>query len=167
MATIYHNLSEYDFETVPDASEMRFGIVASEWNQNVTEKLLEGACNTLERHGAKQENIHIERVPGSFELPFGAKMMAQSQDVDVVIVIGCVIRGDTPHFDYVCSGVTQGVTGLNLEGDIPFIFGMLTTENLKQAEDRCGGRYGNKGDEAAVTAIKMVDFARRICTARK
>ena len=84
-----------------------------------------------------------------------------------MIVIGCVIRGDTPHFDYVCSGVTQGVTGLNLEGDIPFIFGMLTTENLKQAEDRCGGRYGNKGDEAAVTAIKMVDFARRICTARK
>lgn len=167
MATIYHNLSEYDFDTVPNAADMRFGIVASEWNQNITEKLLEGACNTLERHGAKQENIRIERVPGSFELTFGAKMMAQTQDVDVVIVIGCVIRGDTPHFDYVCSAVRQGVTELNLAGDIPFIFGMLTTENLKQAEDRCGGRYGNKGDEAAVTAIKMVDFTRRICTAGK
>lgn len=167
MATIYQNLSEYNFNSVPDASSMRVGIVASEWNQNITEKLLEGACNTLERHGVKQENLSIERVPGSFELTFGAKKMAENKKTDAVIVIGCVIRGDTPHFDYVCSAVTQGVTELNLKHDIPFIFGMLTTENMQQAEDRAGGRYGNKGDEAAVTAIKMIDFNRRICTEEK
>lgn len=167
MATVYQNLSEYDFDKVPDASSMRFGIVASEWNQNITEKLLEGACNTLERHGASEKNICVERVPGSFELTYGARKMAESKDVDAIIVIGCVVRGDTPHFDYVCSAVTQGVTELNLQYGIPFIFGMLTTENIQQAEDRSGGRYGNKGDEAAVTAIKMIDFSRRVCTKKK
>ncbi len=167
MATVYQNLSEYDFNKVPDASSMRFGIVVSEWNQHITEKLLEGACNTLERHGVNEKNIYVERVPGSFELTFGAKNLAKYKEIDAVIVIGCVIRGDTPHFDYVCSSVTQGVTELNIQYDIPFIFGMLTTDNIQQAEDRSGGRYGNKGDEAAVTAIKMVDFTQKICTIKK
>ena len=108
MATVYQNLSEYDFDKVPDASSMRFGIVASEWNQNITEKLLEGACNTLKRHGVSEKNVCVERVPGSFELTYGARKMAESKDVDAIIVIGCVVRGDTPHFDYVCSAVTQG-----------------------------------------------------------
>ncbi|MDD2436812.1 MAG: 6,7-dimethyl-8-ribityllumazine synthase [Massilibacteroides sp.] len=159
MATAYQNLSEYDFNSVPDASEMSFGIVVSEWNKHITEKLLEGACNTLERHGVKAENIIVKRVPGSFELTFGAKRLAESQEVNAVLALGCVVRGDTPHFDYVCSGVTQGITELNLMYDIPFIFGLLTTDNMQQAEERAGGRLGNKGDEAAVTAIKMVDFA--------
>ena len=159
MATAYQNLSEYDFNSVPDASEMNIGIVVAEWNKNITERLLEGACNTLEKHGVKMQNINVRRVPGSFELTFGAKRLADSKEVDAVIVLGCVVKGDTPHFDYVCSAVTQGITELNLMYDIPFIFGLLTTENMQQAEDRAGGKYGNKGDEAAVTAIKMIDFS--------
>lgn len=162
MATAYQNLSEYDFNSVPDASEMSIGIVVAEWNKLITEKLLEGACNTLEKHGVKEENILVERVPGSFELTFGAKHLVENHNLDAVIVLGCVIQGDTPHFNYVCSGVTQGITELNLMYDIPFIFGLLTTENMQQAEDRAGGRYGNKGDEAAITAIKMSDFACRL-----
>ena len=159
MATAYQNLSEYDFNSVPDASEMNIGIVVAEWNKNITERLLEGACNTLEKHGVKMQNIIVRRVAGSFELTFGAKRLADSKEVDAVIVLGCVVKGDTPHFDYVCSAVTQGITELNLMYDIPFIFGLLTTENMQQAEDRAGGKYGNKGDEAAVTAIKMIDFS--------
>ncbi len=158
MATAYQNLSECGFNGVPDASDMNVGIVVAEWNKEITEKLLEGACNTLERYGVKPENIIVKRVPGSFELTFGAKCLADKKNVDAVIVIGCVIKGDTPHFDYVCSGVTQGITELNLMYDVPFIFGLLTTDNMQQAKDRAGGKYGNKGDEAAVAAIKMIDF---------
>ena len=160
MATAYQNLSSYDFNSVPDGSEMNIGIVVAEWNRNITEKLLEGACATLEKHGVKSENIIVKRVPGSFELTFGAKRLVESKELDAVIVLGCVIQGDTPHFDYVCSSVTQGITELNLMYDIPFIFGLLTTNNMEQAQDRAGGRYGNKGDEAAVTAIKMANFSR-------
>ena len=159
MATAYQNLSDYDFNSVPDASEMNIGIVVAEWNRHITEKLLEGACNTLERHGLMPENIFVRRVPGSFELTFAAKRLADTKDIDAVIALGCVVKGDTPHFDYVCSGVTQGKTELNLMYDIPFIFGLLTTDNMQQAEDRAGGKYGNKGDEAAITAIKMIDFS--------
>lgn len=159
MATVYHNLSVYDFESVPDASSMKFGIIVSEWNRNITENLLKGACDVLEKHGAKSENIHVVRVPGSFELTFGARKLADSRELNAIIVLGCVVRGGTPHFDYVCSSVTQGITELNLMYDIPFIFGLLTTDNMQQAEDRAGGQYGNKGDEAAVTAIKMADIA--------
>ncbi len=157
MATAYQNLSDYDFNSVPDASDMNIGIVVAEWNRHITEKLLEGACNTLEKHGVKPENIIVKRVPGSFELTFAAKRLADTKDIDAVIALGCVVKGDTPHFDYVCSGVTQGITELNLMYDIPFIFGLLTTDNMQQAEDRAGGKYGNKGDEAAVTAIKMIE----------
>ena len=159
MATAYQNLSEYDFNSVPNASEMSVGIVVSEWNKHITEKLLEGACNTLEKHGMKTENIIVARVPGSFELTFGAKALAESKDVDAIIALGCVVRGDTPHFDYVCSGVTSGITELNFLYDIPFIFGLLTTDTMQQSEDRAGGIHGNKGDESAITAIKMIDFS--------
>ena len=159
MATAYHNLPDYDFNSVPKAENMRFGIVVSEWNSNITGPLLEGAVTTLKKHGAKDENILVQTVPGSFELTFGAKRLAETKELDAVIVLGCVVRGDTPHFDYVCSGVTQGITELNLMYDIPFIFGLLTTDTMQQSEDRAGGRYGNKGDEAAVTAIKMVNFS--------
>jgi 6,7-dimethyl-8-ribityllumazine synthase len=159
MATAYQNLSAYNADLVPDASTMRFGIVVAEWNPNVTEKLLEGAVNTLERHGALAKNIIVTRVPGTFELTFGAREVAESCEVDAVIVLGCVVRGDTPHFDYVCQGVTIGITKLNLIFGIPFIFGVLTTDTMQQSLDRAGGIHGNKGDEGAITAIKMIDFS--------
>ena len=161
MATAYHNLSDYDFNSVPDASNMRFGIVVSEWNFNITGALLQGALNTLKKHGAKDENITVHTVPGSFELTFGSSLFIQSGEVDAVIALGSVVRGDTPHFDYVCAGTTQGIAQLNAEGKIPVIYGLLTTDNMQQAEDRAGGKLGNKGDECAVTAIKMIDLACR------
>ena len=159
MATAYQNLSEYDFNSVPNGAGKKIGIVVAEWNKNITEKLLEGACNTLEKHGVLAQDIFVKRVPGSFELTFGAKRITETKDLDAVIVLGCVVRGDTPHFDYVCSGVTHGITELNLMYDIPFIFGLLTTDTMQQSEDRAGGKYGNKGDEAAVTALKMINFS--------
>ncbi|WP_297273941.1 6,7-dimethyl-8-ribityllumazine synthase [uncultured Bacteroides sp.] len=159
MATAYHNLSDYDFKSVPDASNMKFGIVVSEWNHNITGALLKGAVETLKKHGAKDENILVKTVPGSFELTFGANQLLEYTEVDAVIVLGCVVRGDTPHFDYVCMGVTQGVTELNANSDKPVIFGLITTNTMEQAEERAGGRLGNKGDECAITAIKMIDFA--------
>lgn len=159
MATAYHNLSDYDFKSVPDASNMKFGIVVSEWNHNITGALLKGAVETLKKHGAKDENILVKTVPGSFELTFGANQLLEYTEVDAVIVLGCVVRGDTPHFDFVCMGVTQGVTELNANSDKPVIFGLITTNTMEQAEERAGGKLGNKGDECAITAIKMIDFA--------
>ena len=150
------NLSKYDITKVPSAEKMAFGIVVSEWNDEITGTLLEGAVNTLKKHGALDKNILIKTVPGSFELTAGGNMMAEHEEVDAIICIGCVIRGETPHFDYICQGVTQGITHLNLKYGKPFIFGVLTTENQQQALDRAGGIHGNKGDEAAITAIKMV-----------
>jgi 6,7-dimethyl-8-ribityllumazine synthase len=149
------NLSVYDPELVPDAGEMRFGIVVSDWNKEITWSLLNGAVNTLKKHGAKDKNIVIKHVPGSFELTLGAQFLAEYDDLDAVICLGCVIQGETPHFNYICQGVTQGITQLNLEYNLPFIFGVLTTNTQQQAIDRAGGKHGNKGDEAAVTAIKM------------
>ena len=114
--------------------------------------------DTLKKHGAKDENILVKTVPGSFELTFGANQMMENCDLDAIIAIGCVIKGDTPHFDYVCMGATQGITELNATGDIPVIYGLITTNTMEQAEDRAGGKLGNKGDECAITAIKMIDF---------
>ncbi len=158
MATAYHNLSDYDFNSVPSAEKMKIGIVVSEWNYNITGALLKGALETLKKHGAKEENILVRTVPGSFELTFAASQLLKCTEVDAVIVLGCVVRGDTPHFDYVCMGVTQGVAQLNAEGNAPVIFGLITTDTMEQAEERSGGKLGNKGDECAICAIKMVDF---------
>jgi 6,7-dimethyl-8-ribityllumazine synthase len=155
LATQYHHLSDYDPTTMPDASALKVGIVVAEWNFEITSKLLDGAIHTLTSNGVKRENILVDWVPGSFELVFGAKRMAEFHHLDAVIVLGCVIRGETPHFDYICSGVTQGITQLNVTGRIPFIFGLLTNETMQQSIDRAGGVLGNKGDEAAVTAIRM------------
>lgn len=160
MATQYHNLSQYDISKVPDASGMSFGIVVSEWNDTITLALLDGAYNTLLKHGAKKENIHIQFVPGAFELTFGAKYMAEHVAVDAVIGLGCIIRGETPHFDFISQGVTQGFVDLNIKYPIPFIFGVLTNDTMQQSVDRAGGKHGNKGDEAAVTAIKMVALSK-------
>ncbi|NDV78449.1 6,7-dimethyl-8-ribityllumazine synthase [Dysgonomonas sp. 511] len=161
MATAYHNLSSYNPETVPDGSDMRIGIVVSEWNENITKALLDGAFKTLVKHGVKSENILIDFVPGSFELIFGSKHLVENKEIDAVIALGCVVRGGTPHFEYVCSGVTQGIADMNIRYDIPFIFGLLTTDTMQQAEERAGGIHGNKGDECAITALKMIDFYRR------
>ncbi len=161
MATVYQNLSDYDASKVPDASAMKFGIVVSEWNAEITGALLDGAYNTLLKHGAEPENIIVSHVPGSFELVFGAKTMADQTDVSAVIVLGCVIQGETPHFQYVCQGVTQGIAHLNATENIPFIFGLLTNNTMQQSIDRAGGKHGNKGDEAAITAIKMAHFTRQ------
>ncbi|OFY01987.1 MAG: 6,7-dimethyl-8-ribityllumazine synthase, partial [Bacteroidetes bacterium GWE2_41_25] len=127
------NLSAYDPDNIPDATDMRFGIVVSDWNNEITWSLLDGAVNTLRKHGATDENIIIKHVPGSFELPLGAQFLAEYDDLDAVICLGCVIQGETPHFAYICQGVTQGITQLNLEYNIPFVFGVLTTLNLQQA----------------------------------
>jgi len=162
MATIYHNLSHYDASAIPPTDGMRFGIVVSEWNPEVTERLLSGAYQTLQKHGVTPDQIEIVHVPGSFELVFGAKWMIERCQIDAVIVLGAVVRGGTPHFEYVCQGVTQGVTQLNVNQSIPVIFGLLTTDSMQQALDRAGGIHGNKGDEAAITAIKMVHLKRTI-----
>jgi 6,7-dimethyl-8-ribityllumazine synthase len=162
MATSLKNLSNYDTTTIPDAVDMRFAIVVAEWNQDITFALSDGALNTLLKHGAIEENITVDYVPGTFELTAGAKAFAQTGKFDAIIVLGCVIQGDTRHFDFICNGVTQGITQLNTQYDIPFIFGVLTTANLQQALDRAGGKHGNKGDEAAITAIKMVSLFKRV-----
>jgi len=156
------NLSVYNPESIPDAGAMRFGIVVSDWNGDVTMALLDGAQKTLIKHGTTPENIIVRHVPGSFELTHGAKMIAEHDNPDAVICIGCVIRGETPHFTYICQGVAGGVTRLNLEYNIPFIFGVLTTDTHQQAADRSGGKHGNKGIEAAITAIKMAALRRDI-----
>lgn len=155
MATSLKNLSSYDINTVPSAEGLMFGIVVAEWNHEITAPLAEGAIETLLKHGVDEEDIHVKYVPGAFELSLGAQFMAEYMEVDAIICIGCVIRGDTPHFEYICQGATQGITQVNLEYNIPVIFGVLTVDNLEQAQDRAGGKHGNKGVEAAVTAIKM------------
>jgi 6,7-dimethyl-8-ribityllumazine synthase len=156
------NLSSYDPESVPDAHKMRFGIVVSDWNNDITSSLLKGAEKTLKKHGVHGKDIVVKHVPGSFELTLGAQLLAEYDDLDGVICLGCVIRGETPHFTYICQSVTQGITQLNLDYNIPFIFGVLTTEDHQQALERAGGRHGNKGVEAAVTAIKMATLQREI-----
>ncbi len=154
MAEKKRNLSQ--FNAVPPANDMRFGIVVSEWNGEVTESLLKAAVQTLRKAGCAEHNILIKYVPGTFELPLGAQFFAQYTDVDAVIALGCVIQGETRHFDFVCQGATQGIMQLQIAWNMPIAFGVLTTENIQQALDRAGGQWGNKGDEAAVAAINMV-----------
>ncbi|MBP5770919.1 MAG: 6,7-dimethyl-8-ribityllumazine synthase [Bacteroidaceae bacterium] len=158
MATAFHNLSSYDTSTVPNAMGMKFGIVLADWNERFTYAMAEAAVETLVENGADEKDIVIKHVPGSFELIYGAAWMVDNADVDAVIAIGCVIRGDTPHFDYICQGTTQGLAELNLRAEVPVIYGLLTCNTPLQAEERCGGRLGNKGTECAVTAIKMVAY---------
>ncbi len=155
MATNLKNLSDYDSSKVPGAEKMKFGIVVSEWNGEVTEMLYQGAYETLMQHGAKEGNIFVKTVPGSFELTLGAQFFAEYGEFDAIICIGCIIKGKTPHFEYICQSVTKGITDLNIKYNIPFIFCVLTTNDIDQARERAGGKYGNKGVEAAITAIKM------------
>ena len=160
MATAYHHLSDYDAASVPSASGMRFGIIVADWNDRFTYAMADAAIATLKTHGAAEGDIIVKHVPGSFELIFGATCMVEKAEVDAVIAIGCVVRGDTPHFDYICQGTTQGLAELNLRGQVPVVYGLLTCNTMEQAEARTGGILGNKGTECAVTAIKMVDYKR-------
>jgi 6,7-dimethyl-8-ribityllumazine synthase len=162
MATENKNLSNYDKNTIPNAKDFRFGIVVSEWNEQITEGLFQGAYSALVDCGATTKNIIRWNVPGSFELIFGARQMHEKLDIDAVIVIGCVIKGETMHFEFVCEGVTQGMKDLNLLYDVPTIFCVLTDNTLQQSMDRSGGKHGNKGIEAAIAAIKMIDLNNKL-----
>jgi 6,7-dimethyl-8-ribityllumazine synthase len=162
MATALKNLSDYDPNKMPSAKGMKIGIVVAEWNDKVTFALRNGAIETFLKNGGLKKDITIEYVPGTFELTAGAKAFAQTNKFDAIIVLGCVIQGETRHFDFICQGISHGITQLNIDFDIPFIFGVLTTENQEQALDRAGGKHGNKGDEAAYTAIKMIDLIKRV-----
>lgn len=159
MATEDNNLSAYNPDEVPNAKAFKFGLVVSEWNTDITQNLFQGAFDAFTKHGVLKENIVRWNVPGSFELVYGAKKLAKSFDMlDVIIVVGSVIEGETKHFDFVCQGVTQGIMQLNIQQDIPVVFCVLTDQNKQQSIDRSGGKHGNKGTEAAIAAIKMAQL---------
>ncbi|MGI4867239.1 MAG: 6,7-dimethyl-8-ribityllumazine synthase [Janthinobacterium lividum] len=158
MATALQNLSTYDSSGFIDISEKRFGIVVAEWNREITDTLSSGAYETLLKHGAKAENVFRNTVPGSFELTLGAQFLAQHEEIDAVICLGVVIQGETKHDDYINHAVAQGLTTVALKYNKPVIFGLVTTNTLEQAWDRAGGKHGNKGVEAATTAIQMLGF---------
>jgi 6,7-dimethyl-8-ribityllumazine synthase len=155
MATSLQNLSGYDTEKVPNGNGKSFGIAVAEWNKHITFELLKGCVETLIKHGVAENDIHITFVPGTFELPFAAKVLAQKHHLSSVVCLGCVIKGETDHDVYINTSVANALQNLNIQFDIPFIFGVLTPNNEEQALDRAGGKHGNKGVEAAVTALKM------------
>lgn len=163
MSSAHKNLSHFSGE-IPNAAVFRFGIIVSEWNTEITSALLQGAVDALLKAGAKQENIFTHWVPGSFELTLGAQLLLEKANnpIDAVICLGCVIQGETKHFDFICDAVANGITQLNIKYNSPVIFGVLTTNNQQQAIDRSGGKHGNKGEEAAVTAIKMLDLKNKV-----
>lgn len=156
MSSANKNLSEYSTTNLPDISNKKFALIVAEWNEDITSALAEGAVNTLLRHGADKDHIIHVTVPGSYELSFGAQFYAQKDEIDAVIAIGCVIRGETSHNDYINHAVAAGLTQVALKYNKPVIFGVLTPNNHEQALERAGGKFGNKGDEAAITAIKML-----------
>ncbi|MEP0712690.1 6,7-dimethyl-8-ribityllumazine synthase [Algoriphagus sp.] len=158
MATSLKSLSAHSSKNVKDMSDKTFGIIVSEWNEDVTEALFSGAYQTLIENGAKKENIIRKNVPGSFELTLAAQWLAQEESIDAVICLGCVIQGETKHFDFICDAVAHGITNVGLKYNKPVIFGVLTPNTQEQAMDRAGGKHGNKGDEAAITAVKMLGF---------
>jgi 6,7-dimethyl-8-ribityllumazine synthase len=159
MASSEKNLSSYSSVNLSASlSDKKVAIVVSEWNTEITEALYEGAYSTLIEKGLKKENIIKKYVPGSFELSIAAQKMAALKEIDAVICLGCVIRGETSHFDFICQAVATGITDVSLKYDKPVIFGVLTTENKQQAFDRAGGKHGNKGDEAGISAVKMINF---------
>ena len=158
MATKEKNLSAKSVKSTSDMSSKKIAIVISEWNEEITDSLYEGAFNTLVQNGIQKQNIIKAYVPGSFELSLGAQKMAKKKNVDAVICLGCVIQGETRHFEFICQSVAQGLKDVALKFDKPVIFGVLTTDTFQQALDRAGGKYGNKGDEAAITSLKMLNL---------
>ena len=162
MSSADKNLSVFTTNDLPYIGSKKFAIVVAEWNDQITEKLFEGAYHTLLEYGALPQNIERGNVPGSFELTLGAHWYAQREDIDAVIAIGVVIQGETKHNDYINHAVAQGITNISIQNNKPVIFGVLTPNNMEQALDRAGGVHGNKGDEAAMTAIKMVGLKDKI-----
>lgn len=158
MATTLKSLSDFSHVEIPSGKAYRFGIVVAQWNAAVTRPLYDGACSALLKNGVLEENITSIQVPGSFELTSAADILLSSKDVDAVICLGCVIQGETPHFTFICNAVANGVTNVSIKHNKPVIFGVLTTDTLQQALDRAGGKHGNKGEEAAVTAIMMAEL---------
>ena len=156
MSSAHKNLSIFKTENLPDISWKKFVVLVAEWNDDITEPLAQGAVDTLLKYGAKEANILKVYVPGSFELSYGAQVYAQKEEIDAVIAIGCVIQGETKHNDYINHAVAGGLTEVSLKYNKPVIFGVLTPNTHEQASDRAGGKHGNKGDEAAITAIKML-----------
>lgn len=155
MSSTIKNLSTYDASSIPDAQEFRFGIVVSEWHADITHALYQGCAETLSKHGAQTDNIELLQVPGTFELTAGARLLAGRHTLDAIICIGCVIQGETKHNEYINNAVAGGLTSLTLATGVPCIYGVLTPNTEAQAQDRAGGKYGNKGVEAAVTALRM------------
>ena len=155
MASANKNISSYNDLNIPDGKDLRIAIVVAEWNQSITNKLYLGAKETLLKHNVVAENIVKFNVPGSFELIYGASK-AQAQNFDVVIAIGCIIQGETRHFEFISNAVSQGIKDLNLNGKSPVIFCVLTDDNIRQSQARSGGKFGNKGVEAAIAALKMI-----------
>ena len=162
MATASHNLSVYDPASVPNGAGLRFGLVVSEWNHEITDALRAGALSTLIKHGVKEQDIVQVWVPGSFELPLAAQILLEQQKLDGVICLGSIVRGETPHFEFVCQGTTQGIMEVGLKFSLPVIFGVLTDDNIDQARDRSGGRHGNKGVDCAVALLKMAAIKRGV-----
>lgn len=155
MSSVNKNLSNFDHTHIPSGKGLRIGIVVAEWNIEITGALRDGAIKTLISNGVAEKDIVLTYVPGSFELTLGAQYLCEDKTLDAVIAIGCVIQGETRHFDFICDAVANGITQLNIKYNKPVVFGVLTPDNMQQAIDRAGGKHGNKGDEAAVTAIKM------------
>ncbi len=156
------NLSDNNTKNIKNAHSYKIAIAVAEWNPEITDALCKGAKKTLKKFGVWEKNIIVKRVPGTFELTKAGKIFAEQTNIDAVILLGCVIQGETRHFDFICQGVTQGITQLNINYDIPFIFGVLTTDNQQQAKDRSGGKLGNKGDEAAIAALKMIQLKKEL-----
>ena len=167
MASALKNLSEYNEANVPDAAEFEFGIVVSDWNKEITHALYEACFETLVKHGAKEDKIHTLQVPGSFELTSGARIINNQKSLDAVICLGCVIKGETTHNEYINQSVAMGLTNLGIASGRPHIFGLLTPNTYEQAKDRAGGKHGNKGVEAAVTAIRMADLRKQGKTTKR
>ncbi len=157
MATNINNNFDLDSNNLSNIDKIKFGIVVSNWNKNITDNLYDGAFNTLLKHGANENNIKKLEVPGSFELVYGCKKM-QNENLDVIIAIGCVVKGETDHYDYICSSVSNGITQLNIINDTPIVFCVLTDHNIEQSISRSGGKHGNKGIESAVAAIKIASI---------
>ena len=157
MATNINNNFDLDSSELSNIDNIKFGIVVSNWNKNITDNLYDGAFDTLLKYGAKQNNIKKLEVPGSFELVYGCKKM-QNENLDVIIAIGCVIKGETDHYDYICSSVSNGIVQLNIINDTPIVFCVLTDHNIEQSISRSGGKHGNKGIESAIAAIKIASI---------
>lgn len=154
MSSVHQNLSE--IKSLPNGAGKKFGIVVSKWNDSITNALLEGALSTLLAANVNREDIIINEVPGTFELPFGAQRILKAIKLDAVICLGCVIQGETRHFDFICDATANGIMRVSLDNELPVIFGVLTTNTMQQAIDRSGGLHGNKGIEAAATALQLL-----------